>query len=211
MVEPSQTAATQAVASSGHGILPPSAPEGFEEFFRESFRETVRAAMYAGATVEDAKDAAAEALTGMLRHWDKCKGSLPYARKAAVHNFINAKTRGTGRVAERLVERGHVFYQEGAEDSELTRAEDEEWVAHVLSGLPPAQHEVMELIAKGLDRDEIAETLGMTREAVRQNICYARARLSRELNTNGERRQFGWAAPTTATPQNGTHSREEAR
>jgi RNA polymerase sigma-70 factor (ECF subfamily) len=189
VVEPNQTAAAQVVVSSVPAIWPPAAPDGFEEFFRSSFRELVRAAMYAGATLQEAEDATAKALMEMLRHWDTCKRSLAYARKAAVHNFIKDKTRGTSRIARRLIERGHAPHQEGAEHSQLTAWEDEEWVAHVLSSLPPAQREVMELIAKGLDRDEIAETLGKTKEAIRQNLCDARARLSRELNADGERRQ----------------------
>jgi DNA-directed RNA polymerase specialized sigma24 family protein len=74
-------------------------------------------------------------------------------------------------------------------DGELTRAEDEEWVVYMLSLLPPAQREVMELVTEGLDQAEIAAALGKTKEAVRQNLCYARARLSRELEMNGGRRQ----------------------
>lgn len=112
-----------------------------------------------------------------------------YARKAAVHNFIKDKTRGPRRVARRLIEQGHISCQEGAEDHQLIAREDEEWVTHVLSSLPTAQREVMELIAQGLDRDEIAETLGKTKEAIRRNICDARARLARELNPVGEHRQ----------------------
>lgn len=189
MVEPNQTAAAQAVTSPISEILPPPPPAGFEEFFRSSFRELVRGAMYAGATREEAEDAAAKALTEMLRRWDICGPSLAYARKATVHNFIKAKTRGITRVARRLIEQGHVSRHEGAADRQLTVREDDEWVAHVLSSLPPAQREVMELIAQGLDRDEIAETLGKTKEAISQNLCVARARLARELNPDGEYRQ----------------------
>jgi hypothetical protein len=75
VVEPNQITAAQAVASMAPGILPPSGPDGFDEFFRGSFREVVRAAMYAGATLQEAEDAANEALLGMLLHWDRCKGS----------------------------------------------------------------------------------------------------------------------------------------
>jgi RNA polymerase sigma factor (sigma-70 family) len=189
VVEPNQTAAAQAVTFPISEIWPPAPPAGFEEFFRASFRELVRAAMYAGATLDEAEDAAAKALTEMLRRWGIFEPSLAYARKAAVHNFIKDKTRGTRRVARRLIEQGHIPRREGAEDRQLTAREDEEWVAHVLSSLPTAQREVMELIAQGLDRDEIAETLGKTKEAIRRNICDARARLVRELNPAGEYRQ----------------------
>jgi RNA polymerase sigma factor (sigma-70 family) len=189
VVEPNQTAAAQAVTSPISGIWPPAAPVGFEEFFHVSFRELVRAAMYAGATLHEAEEAASKTLTEMLRHWDTSKPSLAYARKATIHNFIKDRTRGPRRVARRLLERGHISHREGAEDRQLTAWEDEEWVTHVLSGLPPAQREVMELIAQGLDRDEIAAMLGKTKEAIRRNLSDARARLARELNPAGEYRQ----------------------
>lgn len=190
MVEPDQTALAQAVASPVPGIWPPPAPDGYEEFHRASFRELVRTAMYTGATFEEAEDAADQALTGVLKHWDRVKGPkvLRYARKATVNNFIKAKTRGTDRVARRLIERGHVPLHEGAEDGQQTEWEDKQWVASVLSGLPPAQREVMELIAEGLHPHEIAEMLGKTQEAVRRNQSDACARLRRELNPDGEPR-----------------------
>ena len=189
VVEPDQTAAAQAAVSPISKTRPLAAPDGFEEFFRSSFRELVRTAMYAGATFDEAEDAAARALTEMLQSWDRITPSIAYARKATVSNFIKAKTRGTGRVARRLIERGHVPGHEGDEDRQLTAWEDDEWVAAVLSGLPSAQREVMELIVKGLDRDEIAETLGKTREAVRRSLSDARARLSGALNPDGSPKQ----------------------
>jgi RNA polymerase sigma factor (sigma-70 family) len=189
VVEPSETAAAHAVAFSALGIWPSSAPDGFEEFFRRSFRDLVKTAMYVGATLQEAEDAADTTLMEML--WPKNAGerSLAYARKAVVNNFIKAKTRGTPRVARRLIERGHVLHQEGIEDRQLTAREDDEWVTHVLSGLPPAQREVMELIARGLDREEIAKALGKTREAIRRHLSDARTRLARELNPDREQKQ----------------------
>jgi len=185
VVEPNQASAAQAVTIPIPEICPPAPPAGFEEFFRGSFRELVRTAMYAGATLDEAEDAAAKALAEMLRRWGTCGPSLAYARKATVHNFIKDKKRGTRRVVRRLIEQGHVSHQEGAEDRQLTVREDEEWVAHMLSSLSAAQREVMELIAQGLDRDEIAEKLGKTKEAIRRNICDARAHLALELNPVG--------------------------
>jgi RNA polymerase sigma factor (sigma-70 family) len=158
------------------------APEGFEEFFRASFRDLVRTAMYAGATLQEAEDATSKTLMEMLQRWTTTEPSLAYARKAVIHNFVKDKTRGPGRIARRLIERGHVLHQEGTEDSQLTAWEGDEWVAHVLSSLPPAQREVMELIVKGLDRDEMAEALGKTKEVIRRNLCDARASLARELH-----------------------------
>jgi RNA polymerase sigma factor (sigma-70 family) len=190
LVEPQQAAA-QAVAVSSGADTRPSAPAGFEEFFRASFPGLVRTAMTAGATKEEAEDAASKTLMEMLPAWPVGDRALAYARRAVVHNFIKDKTRGSRRVARRLIDRGHVPYREGTEDSRLTALEDDEWVAEILSILPPAQREVMECIARGLDRDEIPETLGKTREAIRRNLCDARARLAEVLHPDGERKQPG--------------------
>jgi RNA polymerase sigma factor (sigma-70 family) len=181
VVDLNQTA-TQPAASSAV-VTPRPTPAGFEEFFRASFRELVRAAMYAGATKEQAEDAAAKTLADMLSRWTTREWSLAYARKATIHNFIKDKMRER-RAVQLLIERGHVPREEGAEDSQrqLTAWEDEEWVSHMLSRLPSAQREVMKLIVEELDRTEIAETLGKTPEAIRRNLCDARARLARELH-----------------------------
>ena len=179
----------RAASSTASPETRPPAPGGFEDFFRASFRELVATAMYAGATLEEGEDAAAKTLLEMLQRWDACERSLSYARTAVVHNFIKDKTRGTRRVVLRLIERGEVPNAAGAHDSQLTALEDKEWVTDVLSVLPSAQREVMECIAGGLDRHEIAEVLGKSREAIRRNLCDARTRLMRELNAGEEDQQ----------------------
>jgi RNA polymerase sigma factor (sigma-70 family) len=175
-----QAAATPAAAAR------PLAPPGFTEFFRASFRELVKTAMYAGATREEAEDAVAKTLESMLRSWSRIDPTLAYARKAVVNNFIQSKTRGPARVARRLVERGHVPHQEGAEDRRLAELEARAWLADVLSTLPPAQRKVMQCIADGIDRAAVADQLGMSKEAVRRNLCDARKRLAAELHPDGE-------------------------
>lgn len=184
MAEPSP-AAEHAAASPADAPRPPTSAE---EFFRRSFRELVRAAMIAGASQQEAEDAASRTLTDILAAWATRDYTLAYARKAVVSNFIKEKVRGPSRVARRLIERGHVPVREGAEDPLLTAFEGDQWVTAVLSTLPLAQREVMECIAAGLDRDEIAGTLGKSKEAVRRNLCDARARLAAELHPDGEPR-----------------------
>ena len=181
MVQPHQAAVTAA----GRGAEPP-APEGFEDFFHDAWRELIRHAMIVGATRDEAEDAASQTLLEMLRKWPVRPHPLAYARRAVVSNYIKARTRGHQRIAQRFIERGHVLYQEGAEDTRLTASEDSEWAADVLSLLPPAQREVMERIVQGYSRDEIPAVLGKSSEAVRRNLCDARARLSQLLYPDGE-------------------------
>ncbi len=201
MTEPHQAEARASASPAADSR--PLAPEGFEEFFRASFRELVRTAMSAGAKPEEAEDAAAKALAEMLPAWPVPGHPLAYARRAVVNNFIKEKTRGNRRVAQRLIDRGHVPHREGAEDARLTAWEDDQWVASTLSVLPPEQRKVMECLARGLDREETAEVLGKSRETVRQGLRSARARLAELLNPDGEPRQ-----PSPATERS---SREEAR
>jgi RNA polymerase sigma factor (sigma-70 family) len=193
VTEPQQTEAYAGASPSAD--TRPLAPEGFEEFFRKSFRELVATAMIAGAKLEEAEDAAAKTLAEMLLIWPVPGYPLAYARRAVVNNFIKDKTRGNRRVARRLIDRGHVPHQEGAEDGQLTAWEDDQWVGDILSVLPPEQRKVMDCIVRGFDRDEIAEKLGKTKEAVRRNLCDARRRLAEILNPDGEPRQL---SPATA-------------
>jgi RNA polymerase sigma factor (sigma-70 family) len=173
----------------------PPAPDGFEEFFRRSFRELVATAMFAGAELEEAEDAANKTLTEMLQRWPVPGNPLAYARRAVVHNFVKEKTRGNERLIRRLIERGQIPRHEGFTDEQLSALEDSQWVTDVLSDLPPKQRSVMECIAGGLAYDEIAGTLGMSKDAVRRNLCDARRRLAETLHPDGERRQSPRTTP----------------
>lgn len=163
-------------------LTTPCAPEGFEVFFRESYRELVRAVMTAGATLEEAEDSVSDALVSMLRRWPSGGFPLRYARKAVIFNYIKYKTRSTRHVSGRgLTEDG----EPGTEDPGLGVLENREWVAGVLSKLPPAQREVMEMIAEGSTYEEIAGELGRSRDAIRRRVCDARARLIHALTPDG--------------------------
>lgn len=118
--------------------------------------------MYAGATPEEAEDAASKALEEMLPKWPVPRHPLQYARKAVISNFIKAKARGNLRITLRLIERAGP-HREGTDDEQLAALENREWVEDVLSELPPAQREVMGCIADGLGNEEIADRLGISK------------------------------------------------
>jgi RNA polymerase sigma factor (sigma-70 family) len=195
--EPKQTAAratpaTEEAAIPAAQIIPAPAglySPGFVEFYKAHYRDLIKDAMYMGATLPQAEDAVQKTLEEMLRRWPVLGEPLAYSRKATVHNLIKEKTRGPQRVARRLAEKGHWSRQEGAEDPGLTVWEDSQWVDQVLGRLPRAQREVMECIVRDIDPGEIAAVLGKTKEAVRRNLCDARARLRRELNPDGTPKQ----------------------
>lgn len=202
MAQP-EHAAVRAIAQQPSPNALVSTPDGFERFYATAYRSLLATAMIAGATPEEAEDAISTTMIQMLRRWPVPGHPIRYARKAVVNDFIKAKTRGTSRVVTRLVGRGHIPHSQGAADEGLTEFEDRDWVADVLSNLPPAQREVMQCIADGFDREEIAEILGITPQAVRRRICDARARLTQLLSPAGEYKQQNQPPAST--------SREEAR
>ena len=209
-MEQTERAAAQAVASSPQPdprpLPAPEAPEGFEDFYRVSYRELVKHAMYMGADLEEARDAAAETQLYMLRIWPVPGYPLRYAREAVVTNFIKAKKRG--KLRQRRLPRASSSAAtsqpvRAPEDERLATEGRREWVADVLSELTRAQREVMQLIADGLTNEEIAETLNISGAAVRRRLCDARGRLTQLLNPDGEFKQ-----PRRTTARS---SREEAR
>ena len=145
--------------------------------------------MDAGATLQEAEDAASQTMIELLPKWPLHTPPLTYARKATFHNFIKAKERGPRRVARRMVERGHIAHHEGAEDRRLTELEDDEWIGQVLSVLTLAQREVMECVARGLGREEIPEATGKSMAAVRRHLCDARKHLALMLHPSPEPEQ----------------------
>ena len=96
--------------------------------------------------------------------------------------------RGAIRVARHLIKRDGPHH-EGTGDEQLSALKNCEWVADVLGELPPAQREVMGYTADGLDRGEIAGTLGISRKVVRRSLRDARKLLTRLLNPDGEFKQ----------------------
>lgn len=177
---------------------------GFSEFFRSSFRPVVKAVMLAGATHEEAEDAASKAFLEMLSKWPVQGKPLSYACRAAINNFTKERIRGSLRLVNRIIERGPASVrEEGAEDDRLCELEDLETVEGILSELTPAQREVMERVARGLNYDEIATELGKSTEVVRRRLCDARARLT-QITAPGGTKLEGPSPAAELPPQEDT-------
>jgi RNA polymerase sigma factor (sigma-70 family) len=155
-------------------------PTGFEEFYRGCYRLLVRDIIFAGGKPEEAEDAASTAMMEVLQRWETIHNPLGYARRAAISNLINQKQRGLQRIQERLIQRGEVSPEHDL-DSGLTIWEQREWVTLLLKSLPPAQREVLACMVDMLPPREIAQRLGKTETAVRQNLYAARKRLTHRL------------------------------
>jgi RNA polymerase sigma factor (sigma-70 family) len=164
---------------------PPSRPT-FGDFFRDAYRPLVRDVIVAGGDPDEAEDAVSAAMVEVLIRWDRIENPRAYARRAAVNHMIKNRQRGLQRIKERLIERGDVP-REGDLDPGLLVWEQQEWVTLLLKSLSPAQRQVLACIVDAFTPQEVADLLGKTEEAVRQNLHAARKRLARRLDKTGYR------------------------
>jgi RNA polymerase sigma factor (sigma-70 family) len=148
----------------------------FEDLFRDAYRGLLRDAIFAGGNLHEAEDAVSAALEEVLRRWDRIDDPRAYARRATISILIKNKQRGQQRVRDRMIQRG-AYLTEHDLDPGLTVWEEQEWVMQLLESLPPAQREVLACLVDMFPRKEIAELLGKTDAAVRQNLCAARTSL----------------------------------
>jgi RNA polymerase sigma factor (sigma-70 family) len=166
------------VAMSKRGPADPGL--AFEEFFRDAYQPLVRDVIFAGGAPNEAEDAVCAAMTEVLQRWDTIENPRGYARRVAITSLIKGRQRGLKRIRERLIQRGNIP-PEHELDSSLTAWEEQEWVTMLLKSLPQAQREVLACMVDMLTRQEIAQLLGKTEAAVRQNLCAARKNLARYL------------------------------
>jgi RNA polymerase sigma factor (sigma-70 family) len=159
---------------------PPPPVPAFEQFYREAYQPLMRDAIFAGGNWHEAEDAVSAAMTEVLQRWDKIVSPRAYARRAVISNLIKNQQRGLRRVRERLIQRGAVPPEHDL-DPGLMVWEQREWVMLLLKSLPPAQREVLACMTDMLTPHEIAQRLGKTEAAVRQNLCAARKRLVTSL------------------------------
>lgn len=161
-------------------------PEGFCEFFRNGYRPLVRDVIFAGGHPDEAEDAVSAAMTEVLQRWDTIENPQAYARRAAINYAIRSRQRRLRlwRITERLAERGDLP-GEGGLDPGLLAWEQREWVTLLLKSLSPAERQVLACVVDAFRPQEIAQLLGKTEAAVRQNLYTARKRLAGLLGQAG--------------------------
>jgi RNA polymerase sigma factor (sigma-70 family) len=166
----------------GSAQMPAARAHGgaFEDLFRGAYQSLVRDAMFAGGNQYEAEDAVSAALEEVLRRWDSIEDPRAYARRAAISNLIKNRQRGQRRLQARMIQRGD-YQPERDLDPGLTVWEEQEWVMQLLDSLPPAQREVLACMVDMFTPQEIAQLLGKTEAAVRQNLCAARKSLTSYL------------------------------
>lgn len=154
---------------------------GFVAFWESNYRGLVREVMLIyRVSWEDAEDMVEAVVEKILRKkdWDWLTGNpKAYVRTALKNIYIDRYRREQKREREGI----GLAIRESHIDQGLNAWEDWEWVAERLCKLPAAQRSCMEQAIRGHQPAEIAELLGKSREAVRQNMRLARDRLKAEL------------------------------
>src|SRR5690348_4971450 len=160
----------------------------FTAFFRVHYRTLVRVAMYAGADLDEAKDAASDAMVEICQRWFSLSQPLGYARRAVISHFLKARQRGLERVRLRQVQRA-AGTPIAEDDPRLSAWEDQQWVAQLLEVLSPHQRQTMAYLLDGYSTVEIAQLLGSSPDAVRQRLLQARKRLRQALQQELQQEQ----------------------
>lgn len=160
-----------------------------EVFYRDHYRRLLRVIIFlAAGDVDLAKDAMDEAIAVACERWDLIENPPAYVRRVAANWLIREKRKARRTIPMPSDEIGEKLNHTTGQPI----WEQQAWVMELLEQLPPAQREVMACIIDDLRPAEIAELLGKTPAAVRQNLSAARRRLRKYLaETNG--------AETTAT------------
>ena len=171
-----EAAAGRAVSAPG-----PDPRADFGAFWDHHYRYYLTVLMAIGATMEDAHDTISDVIVDMLKKntWGRLTANpKAWVRKAVLHTYYDQQKR---QRREREIERHLPVTPESYVDDRPNVREDWQWVEQMLSRLPPTQRTIIELIIAESDAREIADLLGKTPDAVRQNVAHARKRLRANL------------------------------
>ena len=176
-MEPEETAG-QAVSAPG-----PDPRADLEAFLNGHYRYFLKTLMVVGASADDAHEAVQAAVADMLEKdtWNRLtRNPKAWVRIAVRHAYYDQqKKRRRNREIENLPPPSGSYLDDGS-----NCWADWQWVAQMLSTLPPAQREVFELVLAELAPQEIADLLGKTPDTIRQNLAHARRRLKVNLGAD---------------------------
>jgi RNA polymerase sigma factor (sigma-70 family) len=158
--------------------------EDFNEFFRSDFPSLVRFLTHIGWNLEDAHDAAAEAMLSVYQGWAEVDSPRAYVRKVAY--------RTAARHAKREQERTRRSISGGWSTPEQCdpfalleeQMEADRRLTALLMHLPGKQRLVMVWHLDGFTNTEIAHHLVMTPATAASHLRHARNRIRRLLTTS---------------------------
>ncbi|WP_030920728.1 RNA polymerase sigma factor [Streptosporangium amethystogenes] len=148
---------------------------------KDHYRYFFKALMAIGATEEQAHETIGEVTADMMQKqsWDRLKNPKAWIRKAVRHTYYSSRQRERERPNREI--KGCFVTPDSYIDHGLNVWEDEQWVKQMLDALPETQRAVAALIFDDHKHSEIAELLGRSPDAIRQNLAHARKRLKANL------------------------------
>lgn len=157
----------------------PDTPEDFAEFFRREFGALVAFVRKLGFELEDARDAAAEAMKDAYRSWERIDRPLAWIRVAAQRIALKqARRQRQGARHALQVWAG----SRGLAADQLEEIDGQLRLLTLLSSLPAQQREVVAWYLDGFGTDEIARNLGISEATVRSTKRHARNLLGKRLD-----------------------------
>lgn len=149
---------------------------------REMPRLVLFVTISTGLDIHAAADVAQAAFEKALPRWHTLRNPRAWLCRVAQHEAL-ARCEAVRREVPVDVVPDRPDQLSAALAAEL-RAEQREVISH-LRGLPPKQRQVMTWTLAGFGDAEIAETLGLSTDAVKQSRYYARRNLARRLGLTG--------------------------
>jgi RNA polymerase sigma-70 factor (ECF subfamily) len=145
----------------------------FDEFFRLRYRDLVRYVGRLGATVDDAEEAAQDAMMAAYERWHRIRNPDAWVWRVACRAYLRTHRR---RRLREVLQPGERLSQPGAVDESDTLAGILQ-VRGLLLRLAVQQRRVMAWWLDGYRFDEIATKLDVRPATVRSLFRHARARL----------------------------------
>ncbi|MGV9365627.1 RNA polymerase sigma factor [Amycolatopsis sp. NPDC003731] len=173
------------------------ADEEFTAFFDRDFDRLVGFLCKSGYDREIARDAAAEAMTELLRQWSEVAAPKAWVRTVSRRIAFRLLAEGPRSVKAAIA--GCWSTTDLADDQPRAVVEEHPAVVALLRQLPDAQREVMAWYLDGFDPAEIAVITGSTPTTVRSNLRHARERM-KHLRTS----QAAGQIPDTTKPRRRT-------
>ncbi|MFE2751121.1 RNA polymerase sigma factor [Actinosynnema sp. NPDC059335] len=149
--------------------------EGFDEFFRRELTPLVAFVRRAGFGLEQAKDAAQEAMTRAYEEWSRLRWPRAWVRTVAYRTAVVEAARTRDGLLRAVSGGWTVSTHDDPDVAAL--GEEHEWLLRALGSLPERQRLVMAWFLDGFDQAEIADQLDASPTTVRSNLRHARTAL----------------------------------